>query len=186
MLAPVHVALVPLIALGGDGLAARYRLPYRFWFLAFGVLGALLICRCVVATRFAAEVGARGLEQSSLERSSQLLAVVRGLPDEAEVYSNYSAMTSFLANRPVWPLAKATEVEGAYVAHYNYKWRVFVDRLPSEAESRIRLRAIHVGARWGSLPAFATISCHREHAIDRRRFCGKDGCVLFVGLARDK
>ena len=142
LLAPVHVALVLLAARAGDDLAERYRLPVRFWVLAFGVLAALLVSSSVVATRFASKAGESGLEYSSLERRSQLLAIVRGLPVGAEVYSNLSAMTSFLADRPVWPLAKAMGSKGAYIAYFDYKSGFPADRLPSDEGSLNRLCTI--------------------------------------------
>jgi hypothetical protein len=144
LLAPVHMALVALVALCGDDLAARYRLPLRFWILAFGVLAALLTSKCVAAARFAADAGENGLEFSVLERKSQLLAIVRRLPVEAEVYSNIPRMSSYLADRPVWPLTRAVDSEGAYVAYYNYKWGLPVDGLPPEQYARARLSTIRI------------------------------------------
>jgi len=88
LLAPVHMAMVPLAALAGDRVTANYRLPRRFLTLALGVLAALLVSRYVAATSFAAGAGNSGLELSSIESRSQLLATVRELPSEARVYSN--------------------------------------------------------------------------------------------------
>jgi hypothetical protein len=144
MLAPVHVALILLASLAGSGLADRYRLPVRFWVVAFGVLAGLLVSKCVVATRFAIDCRERGLELSSIERNSELTAAVRALPSGVEVYSNLSAMTAFLADRPVWPLAQAMNADGAYLAYYNHNWEFPAQRLPIDENSRSRIHKIKV------------------------------------------
>jgi hypothetical protein len=122
LLAPVHVALIALVALTFESLVARYRLPRRFHALALGILALLLISKYVVATTFVAQAGKEGLELSKVEVSSPLLAAVRELPAGVAVYSNYSAMTSFMADRSVWPLERAANAEEAVVAYYNYTW----------------------------------------------------------------
>jgi hypothetical protein len=144
ILAPVHVALILLASLAGSGLAARYRLPIRFWVAAFSVLTGLLVSRYVAATRFAVTTRERGLELSSLERKSELMAAVRALPTGAEIYSNLSAMTSFLADRPVWPLAHAMKADAAYLAYYDDDGEFPAHSFPIDESSRSRLRAIKV------------------------------------------
>jgi hypothetical protein len=144
MLAPVHVALILLASLAGSSLAARCRLPVRFWIVAFGVLGCLLVARCVVATRFAIDSRERGLDLSSVERDSELLAAVRALPAGAEVYSNLSAMTAFLADRPVWPIAQAMHADRAYLAYYNHNWEFSARRVPIDERWRSRLHEVKV------------------------------------------
>ena len=144
LLAPVHVATVALAALAADRLTANYQLPRRSRALALGLLAALLVSRYAAATRFAAGAADSGLELAAIERRSQLLSTVRDLPAGAQIYSNFSAMTSFMADRPVWPLTTLSDSDEAYVADYNYKWGFHPER-PEELEAlRLRLHLVKI------------------------------------------
>jgi hypothetical protein len=120
LLAPVHVALIILATLTVDRLIARVRRPERVRRVLAVVLMGLLVGRCVAATRFVARAGNRGLELTAVDRTSPLLAAVRKLPAGVRVYSNLHAMTTFLADRPVWPITRATYDEAAYIALYSW------------------------------------------------------------------
>jgi hypothetical protein len=75
----------------------------------------------VAATSFTARADDGGLELSSIENHSQVLESVRELPKGVRVYSNLSALTSFMADRSVWPLAIVRDDQDAYVAYYDEK-----------------------------------------------------------------
>jgi hypothetical protein len=119
LLAPLHVAVAALAALAAEDLATRYHLPRRLRNVILVALAGLLLVKYSSVTRFADLAGMQGLELSMTERKSSLLACVRGLPPGVRIYSNLSAMTSFLADRPVWPLASAQDADDAMIAYYN-------------------------------------------------------------------
>ncbi len=120
LLAPLHLAVAALAAFAADGLATRSGLPRRIRTVIVVALALLLVVKYSSATRFADLAGRHGLELSVTERTSSLLASVRRLPAGVRVYSNLSAMTSFLADRPVWPIATARYSEDATIAYYNW------------------------------------------------------------------
>jgi hypothetical protein len=120
LLAPVHVALIPLAALAFERLSTFLRSPRLLRIIALTVLATILAVRTVPVLRFVSQAGRRGLEFSCTNRSSALLAIVRNLPTGTRLYSNLSNMTSFLLNRQVWPLERVNCNEYAYVIYYDW------------------------------------------------------------------
>lgn len=120
LFAPLHLAVAALAALAADGLPTRYHVPRRLRAVTVVALAGLLFLKYSSVTKFEDLAGRHGFELSVNERTSSLLASVRGLPVGVRVYSNLSAMTSFLADRPVWPLASAGDADDAIIAYYTW------------------------------------------------------------------
>jgi hypothetical protein len=73
LLAPVQMALIPLAALAAERLSTNLRSPRALRAVALVVLVSVLAVRMVAVMRLAPQAGDRGLEFTSIDRSSPLL-----------------------------------------------------------------------------------------------------------------
>jgi hypothetical protein len=140
LLSPIHVALIPLLAMGVERGLFQARASARLRRVVLAGVIVVIVGKSLAATRLVAQAGARGLDYTRIARRSPLLVLVRGLPTGARIYSNEPSLTCFLAGRPAWPLAELRDHPGGYVVLFS-GWGIAARRDEVEA-LRPRLRRV--------------------------------------------